>query len=198
MPRRCRRSWRRSVSIGDDAVIEIKCPYGLRDGGEFKPLDHQPHYYAQVQFEMYCTERSKCHFYQWSNHSSSLETVEFNQHYVAAMLVKLREFYEQFQKEIKDPERHLLPLIKNKLADDVADEYLAAKAALEDAQAKLDAAKQKLLVIADGEKSNISGLLVYPQQRKGSISYSKVVKDLLPDADLEAYRGEPSTVWVIK
>jgi uncharacterized protein YpbB len=34
--------------------------------------------------------------------------------------------------------------------------------------------------------------------RKGSVSYSKVVKDLLPDVDLTPYTGNPTTFWSIK
>lgn len=34
--------------------------------------------------------------------------------------------------------------------------------------------------------------------RKGSVSYSKAVKDLLPDVDLTPYTGNPTTFWSIK
>ena len=41
-----------------DAVVEIKCPYGKRNAtseSDFKSAREQPHYYAQMQIEMFCT-----------------------------------------------------------------------------------------------------------------------------------------------
>ena len=34
-------------------------------------------------------------------------------------------------------------------------------------------------------------------KKAGSVSYAKVVKDNLPDVDLEQYRGKPSSFWKI-
>ena len=69
---------------------------------------------------------------------------------------------------------------------------------LELAKSQLEDAKSELIEIADGDKANISGLLVTPVERKGSVSYAKAVKDLLPNADLELYRGKPTNYWMIK
>lgn len=184
--------------VGDDATIEVKCPYSKRDGGEFKTLDDQLYYKAQVMYEMYCTGRKRCYFYQWSQHNTSLEVVEFDQGYIEETLPKLKAFHDKYLKEIKDPDRHLAPLVKTRDAQCLADEYLAAKQAVEEANKRLDAAKQSLIEIADGEKSCVSGLLVYKVQRQGSVKYAQVVKDMLPDVDLEAYRGKSSEHWVIK
>jgi hypothetical protein len=34
--------------------------------------------------------------------------------------------------------------------------------------------------------------------RAGSVSYAKAIKELAPDADLEKWRGEPSSYWTLK
>src|SRR5690554_5889555 len=66
--------------VGDDIVLEIKVPYGLRNEAspKFKPLADQPHYEAQVMIEMACTGRKVCHFYQWTPNGSSLEVVNYD------------------------------------------------------------------------------------------------------------------------
>jgi hypothetical protein len=35
-------------------------------------------------------------------------------------------------------------------------------------------------------------------KRVGAVSYATVVKKLLPDADLEPYRGKPTEFWGLK
>jgi putative phage-type endonuclease len=58
-------------------VLEIKCPFGLRNDKEpvFKSIMEQPHYYAQLQIEMLCADKFEADFYQWSQYGDMLETV---------------------------------------------------------------------------------------------------------------------------
>lgn len=184
--------------IGDDAVIEVKCPFGKRDTADFLSYTEQPHYYAQMQLEMYVTGRKLCHFYQWSPVGDMHETVDFSQTWIDENLPKAREFYDQYLIEIKSPDKHLTDLVQTKEAQSLADEYAEAKAQLESATERLNTAKKALIDAAGGKKSNISGYLVYKTERKGSIAYAKAVKDLMPDADLSAYVGKPSEYWTIK
>lgn len=183
--------------IDHDAVLEIKCPFGKRDSAEFASIIDQPHYYAQVQIEMYCTGRKRCHFYQWSSQGSRLETVDFSMTWIESNLHKLREFYDWYLSEL-DNEAHLTDLVQTKEATSLAERYKAAKAAMESAKAEMDAAKKELIALADGKKTNVSGLLVYPIERKGSVKYAQVVKDHLPDLDLSEYMGASTKTWGIK
>jgi hypothetical protein len=34
-------------------------------------------------------------------------------------------------------------------------------------------------------------------KKDGAVSYSKAIKALLPDADLEPYRGKPTEYWML-
>src|SRR5690625_3076667 len=61
--------------VGADALIEVKCPFSLRNGGTFKSIDEQPHYYAQVQVQLAVTRRRRCYFYQWAPHATLRENV---------------------------------------------------------------------------------------------------------------------------
>ena len=84
--------------IGADAIAEIKCPFGLREkpDPEFKSLAHMPHYYAQVQYEMFCSERTTAYFIQWNRFKFDTEMVFFSQPYIDKTLPKLKAFHDQY------------------------------------------------------------------------------------------------------
>lgn len=185
--------------IESDAVLEIKCPYSKRESpsGEFESYTSQGHYYAQMQIEMYCTGRKECYFYQWGFAGSRLEVVEYSQTWIDDNLPKLKAFYERYISELEN-EDHLDDLVQAMEAPDLAEEYIGAKVAMEEAKQRLESAKIALVEKAGGKKSNISGLLVYPIKRSGSVSYAKVVKDHLQGVDVEPYRGKESLSWAIR
>ena len=91
--------------IDDHGLVEIKCPYGLRNEAnpEFKPLADQPHYHAQVQTEMACTGRQWCDFYQWAPNGDQLERVEYDPQWFNENLPKLEAFYKRFLSELDNP-----------------------------------------------------------------------------------------------
>ena len=76
--------------------------------------------------------------------------------------------------------------------------YAAAAKALEEAKAALLEAKQELTAYAaDGAVQGIS-FKVKKFSRKGSVSYSRVVKEHLPSIDLSAYRGKPVEYYTVR
>ena len=184
---------------GGDELIEIKCPYSKRkdDQPVFKSAEEQPHYLAQMQYEMLCSGLKVVNFYQWSSNGSRLERVEFDQEFINKTLPILKEFHDLYLTEIDNPE-HLEPLIVEIPDTLAAEEYLLAKADMEAAKEKMEAAKAQLIKLANGKKSKIGGLLVFQTEKKGAISYAKVVKEHCKDVDLEPYRGKPSSFWSVK
>jgi putative phage-type endonuclease len=186
--------------INGDGILEIKCPFGKRHDVDntFVSIELQPHYYAQVQIEMFCTGLKWAHFYQWSAYNDSLEFIELDEKWIEENLPVLKQFYDDYLVELKNPDRHLAPLIKSVDAEKAAKKYRDATMMLELAKAQQEDAKAELIKLADGQKSNISGLLVTPVERAGSIAYAKAVKDLLPNANLDPYRGKSTSYWMIK
>jgi len=182
--------------VSDGAVLEIKCPFSKRDGGEFKTALLQPQYYAQMQFEMLVTGRKKCHFYQWSTINSSLETVEYSQAWFDNSLPKLKAFYDSYLEELKSPEKHLAPLVQTMVSVQLAEAYNNTKDSIAQLKVKLDSLREQLISCADGKKSNVSGLLVYPIERKGSVQYKNIPE--LKDVDLDQYRGKPTKSWGVR
>jgi len=176
--------------VGEHSLLEIKCPFGKRNdtNPEFKSIDEQPHYYAQIQIQLYCTDARTCYFYQWTPNGASLEIVDFNQEWIDKYLPKLSEFYNEF-------------LVRSETVGDdlqLASEYHKLKAELDEAKRKLDEHKSLMIAKADGRKRIFGDVNCYPTNRKGTVNYSKALKENLPDLDLEPYRGKPSTTWTVK
>ena len=82
--------------VSDGNLIEIKCPYSLRKGGEFKTIKEQMQYYAQVQMQMLCTNTKACHFYQWAPHGTKHELVLRDKDFIKDMLIETRIFYDEY------------------------------------------------------------------------------------------------------
>lgn len=183
------------------AVIEVKCPFSKRNEKTpiFKSAKEQPHYYAQMQYEMLCTGTRECYFWQWAQGGSMIETIAFDQSYIDETLPKLEAFYNDYldQRE-NNYEVHLEDKVYEIPEALCADEYRLAVEEVEAAKEKLERARAALIKMADGRRAKIGGLSVFETVKKGSVSYSKVVKEHCPDVDLEPYRGKESRYWTIK
>ena len=168
--------------IGDNAVLEIKCPFGLRneENPQFKSIDEQDHYYAQIQIEMSCTGREICYFYQWNRFDSKLEIVHIDPEWLEENIPKLHAFYLEFEER------------KTETHEDLVAEYEAAKLAAAEAADRLDAVKEAIIALG---KSTVGRLKVIEVERKGNINYSKIPE--LEGLDLEKYRGKSSKFWKI-
>ena len=66
--------------VDSDALLEIKCPFGIRkdENPKFKSAFEQQHYMAQMQVQMFVTGRSKVYFWQWTPRGNRLEVVEYD------------------------------------------------------------------------------------------------------------------------
>lgn len=178
--------------IGSDDLIEVKCPYGLRNQNPvmFKSIDDQPHYYAQVQIQLLVTNRKGCYFFQWSPHGSQSEYVPFDPVWIDENLPKLREFYARYLVEREFPSAH-----RYIDGGEVAQRYAMAKARLEAAKGEMEEAKEALIASTNGEGGKVGDFTITRVSKKGNISYQKALKELAPDADLEPYRGKDSEYW---
>jgi putative phage-type endonuclease len=186
--------------VANHALLEIKCPFGLRDKPKpapFKSINIQPHYYAQMQIQMYCTDKIACYFWQWTPHDHKLEIVDFDQAWINDNLPKLEAFYNEFlsirdegleeKLEIDTPTMWQLLTEYDDLAKQIADAEVRRKLILD-----------ALVFESAGEDAVICGRKLTLVQRAGSISYAKAIKVLAPGADLEKWRGEPSSYWTLK
>jgi putative phage-type endonuclease len=183
--------------VSDGALIEVKCPVGKRKEGELKPLEAQPGYYAQMQIEMACTGKMSCYFYQWSSHSSSAVIVTYEPEWFERNLPALEAFYQRYLSEIDNPE-HLTPrrvIIENHAAQKMIDEYDQLCEAIEFATARKKDVLSELIKMSKERDAEVCGRKLTKVETKGSVSYAKALQKYAPGADLEPFRGKPSTSW---
>lgn len=193
----------------DAGVLELKVPFSCRDGRPFKPLTDQPHYRAQVQTEILATGLQHAYFAQYRAprgdpldadyvpEAIEIERVEPDPQWWDDTHAQLGEFYRRLLAELDNPE-HLEPL-RVEIDTPEAGALLAEVDAIRERR-RGDEAREKAIV-ADltsmaGEKNAlIHGRKLTLVKRRGSIAYAKAIAELLPDADLEKWRGKGSESW---
>jgi len=188
--------------IGNDSTVEAKCPFGMRkitNTDDFKSIEEQPHYYAQIQICLHATKRSRCAFIQWASFAGvKVEVVLLSDAWLSDAIPKLKAFYLSFILECENPDAHLEPLVKTLPKNVLVDEYLRIKSDIIKLEERQSVIIDEIRTLAGDKPAKFGTHKLTKIVRKGSISYSKAIKDIAPDADLEAYRGSPSTSWSIR
>lgn len=189
--------------VSDNYGLEIKCPFGLRkdEVPAFKTLEEQPHYYDQIQFSMWVTGRPWWDFYQWSARGSALYRVKVNIAWQDENLPRLRQFYAEYLSEREEPAIHLEPkrqIIDTPEAHRIMAEYDQICEALDRAEERKKELLADMVRIAGEKNSIFAGRKLTKTEKAGAIAYAKAVKALMPDADLEPYRGKASSYWGVK
>jgi len=190
--------------VGDDFNVEIKCPFGLRADEppvEFKSVEDQPHYHAQMQVQMLCAGRSKCYFWQWTPRDAKLIVVDYDPQFIAETLPKLREFYMEFLAACDEPDDYLEEarvIIDTPRALQMVAEYNDVIDAIAKAEDRKKELLEKMVEMSKGRNAIFGGRKLTKTEKKGSISYAQAIKVLAPGANLEPWRGKPSSFWGLK
>lgn len=185
--------------VGEGGGLEAKCPFGKRDGGDLKPLEDQQHYYAQVQFSLWVTGRKFWHFYQWTAHQTKLECVLPDQAWLDENLPKLRQFHAEFLAE--DPALHLEAKrveVDTLEAARMVAEYDQLVEAIENAEARKKDLLSEIVTKAGQKNAIFAGRNLTQVSKAGAVSYAKAIAHYAPKADLEPFRGKPSSYWMLK
>lgn len=183
--------------IGKNSLIEVKCPYGKRNGGEFKSINDQLHYHAQIQIQLMVTGRDKCYFWQWSAHGTKLETVDYSQAWIDSHLGELYKFYQRYLSELDNPE-HLEPKrieVETPAASKLLAEYDDLTEAIDRATERRKEVLSELVDATGGVDAVVCGRKLTHVERAGSVQYAKIVKQELPGFDVEPFRGKSSQYW---
>lgn len=190
--------------VGDDQLLEIKCPFGLRDKAApvpFKTAAEQPHYLAQMQVQMFVTGRSSCLFWQWTPHDTKLELVEYDGDYISEIFPQLEAFYQEFLAAVDAPEAYLeepRKVIDTPRALQMLAEYDDLTTAIEQAEARKKELLADIVKMAGEKNAVFGGRKLTKVEKAGSISYAAAIKVLAPGANLEPWRGKPSSYWMLK
>ena len=97
--------------FGDDAVVEIKCPFAskdrsitqktvpyLRQNGSVFTLDPTHDYYYQIQGQLLCTDRAKCFFCVFTLVDFVVVEIGRDESFIAAMSSQLTAFFGKYMK----------------------------------------------------------------------------------------------------
>ena len=188
--------------IAQHALLEIKCPFGKRNDANpvFASPEEQPHYYAQMQIQMFVTGRSECDFYQWSPNGARLDRVHYDGAWINENLPRIKAFWHK-AKEADPADFGDIPdraEIDTQETDKLITEYDELSEAVDNATKRKKDIVSRLVDLAGGKNAKVSGRNLTLVKRKGAVSYAKALAEIAPDADLEPYRGKPSESWQIK
>jgi putative phage-type endonuclease len=183
--------------MAEDGLVECKAPY------RSKYTEMPAHYYDQVQLQMACAQAQWCDFVCWrGDETSFIQRIYADPCYLDDILPELTAFMAEYEATIRDKTKAAPHLADKGRADaewqTAAADYIKASQALDLAKLEQEAAKQRLLDLSGGNPAKGAGVQVIKQERKGTVSYAAVVKELLPDTDLSPWQGEPSVVWTVK
>ena len=184
--------------VGHDRLLEIKCPFGKRkdESPEFASIDDQPHYYAQVQIQLFVTGRKWCDFWQWSPHGHKLETILYDGDWISENLPTLLAIWQDAQAaNPEDYDGELRKTIDTPEAVRLVAEYDELSDAIENATARKKDIITRMAEMSGGKNADMAGRKLTLVKRAGSVAYAKALKELAPDADLEKWRGKASESW---
>jgi len=187
-------------------LVEIKCPYSLRDQSVIAAdfLGEHPEYFAQTQWQMICADRPCCLFVVWTTTGVDFVRVDREDDWLEKNMPRIKAFWDLYKKTIADDELYAPMLASNKKEyigreDDLfvfaALAYQNAIAEQKAAEEKVEEARKKLLEICT-ENTKGAGITVYQTERKGAVDYKKIPQ--LEGVDLEQYRKKSTQVWTIK
>ena len=77
-------------------------------------------------------------------------------------------------------------------------EYDQLAEAIENAEARKKELLAEMVRLSGDRDAVFAGRNLTKISKAGAVSYAKAVAELLPGADLEKWRGKPSTYWALK
>ena len=169
--------------VEDNYVIEVKCPYSLRndDDPKFKQLTEMQHYYAQVQIEMYCAGRDKAFFVQYASGRIQIESIEIDYPYLIKIFPVLYKLWVQYV-YVENSDVNLLH------------KYMSNKETIKELQ---EENKNILEKVSKNGACFIGSYEIKETVRTGSIDYKKAIKELNIQADFEPYRKPDSKFFSV-
>ncbi len=196
--------------VGDDGLLEIKCPFSLREQTvpEFSSIDDLPHYYHQMQLQMLCTNRQWCDFLQWTPHDHKIERVMRDPMWLDNHVDDIAAFMGEYD-ELMEQMRTGGPADRLALSEGWAgavEHYAEMLSRLEGAKQVFEDAKTNLLALVKAqalEEVDSDICKVQKVERVGSVQWKEVAAILGEDDPervkqlAQEHKGKSSTYWKI-
>lgn len=181
--------------IGDDGMIEVKCPFRAQY------TEPSQEYKAQMMLQMACAGRYWCDFVIWREGSPILVTrIQYDAGWFADMRDTLQAFHAEYLDILSDDEL-AAPYLSDKERDDetwrnLVSEWRDAKRQADEAAEWEKRARADLIGLApQGAKG--CGITVSRVEAEGRIDYKRAITQMLPDVDLSPFKGKPSISYRI-
>lgn len=168
------------------------------------------HYYLQVQHQLMVSGATKCLFMTSDGTSDKCYTMIVKPDHM--VFSQITTAWDDFERDLVDfiPEENVPSWAIDELTiDDLPEDKAKRLAALERhyeeaefnealAKERKEIHKKEILELLEGKSITGSKFKITTSERKGSVSYAKAFKEYAPDADLEKFRGKPTTVTTMK
>ena len=187
--------------VGNDGILMVHCPFHLRHNDTpvpFKPIREMPKRLIKAQVQMFITNTVTCYFWQWTPKETRLEIVEYDHNIVRNAIQALMEFYKDFMDATDNPAEHLenkRVIVDTPKAASMLREYAEIGDAIQHAKERQQELLEEMVAMSKGRDAIFAGAKLTKVEKAGSISYAKAIKVLAPGANLEPWRGKPSSHW---
>lgn len=172
------------------AIMEIKCP-GLADHQLAEKEEVPPHYYPQIQWQLFVADLKTCYYVSYYDQSLTMFKVKRDDDYIADVLLPAAAEFYRCLVEMEEPAKEEDDFIQivDPLFEEYAREWKAAKEMATLYTEKEKYYKNKLISFTDDSNCKGSGVTLQRIARDGSVDWKKRwedVKSQFPQAD-EAY-----------
>lgn len=182
------------MTLAGDLILEIKCPLrGTRSDlwQDVRQGQVPQHYAIQVQHQLMVSAAPAAHLWVFDGSQGMLHAIDRDD----ALMERIREGWEGFQQYLdSDAPPPLSDADTRQRSDEAwrqaAEAFATARERSDEAATALEAARARLVALADHPREQGSGVTVTRYWKQGSVDYKRVPQ--LQGVDLSPYRRKPA------
>lgn len=178
--------------VSGNGLLEIKCPYSKREAtheSDFDSIHDLPHYWNQIQLQLFCSGREWCDFLQWAPEAYRCERVLADAKWFDLVKDKLLEFVIEVNGAEYDA-----PEIEDRTDEtwaQAAREYAEIAPLFKAMEKKFKAAEKALKDLSDVSCSGF-GVEMNVASVDGRTDYKAALEHYAPEADVSGFKTKPS------
>lgn len=183
------------ISNDGESIVEIKCPNRERHQMALDGVI-PPEYFPQIQHQIAVCGVDFAFYFSFNGTSGKVLEVPRDDKYIISLISKESEFWGCLQ-NLESPELTDRDFVLKDSHEWMlnANICLEADHFLKIYEAKKEAAKKKLIELAEGKNCKGSGIKLSRSMRKGLVDYKAIPE--LKSIDLEKFRKAPIETWRI-
>jgi putative phage-type endonuclease len=176
-------------------IVEIKCP-GSKDHSMAVSGKVPPHYYPQLQHQMYVCDLNKCYYFSFDGADGVVVEVEKDISYLEELIKKEKEFYEcLINKTPPEPNENDYVERDDELWSSCALQWKSINETLKELEREEEELRKQLIFLSGESNAKGAGISLCQVTRKGNVDYSKIPE--LKKVNLDLYRKPSVNSWRI-